>query len=67
MKKHSSDFLKYSGLALQMLILIAAGVGFGHWVDKYWNTTSPIFTLVFGLLSVFLAIGLVIKDFIQKK
>jgi F0F1-type ATP synthase assembly protein I len=50
-----------------MFILIAAGVGLGQWADQYWNTSSPVFTLVFGLLSVFLAIGLVIKDFIQKK
>jgi Na+/H+-dicarboxylate symporter len=67
LKKNSSDFLKYSGLAFQMLVLIAAGVGLGQWADEQWNTSSPVFTLVFGLLSVFLAIGLVLKDFIQKK
>ncbi|MCX7744715.1 MAG: AtpZ/AtpI family protein [Flavobacteriales bacterium] len=67
MKKNSIDYLKYSGLAFQMLAIIAAGVWLGARLDKNYNMASPVFTLVFALISVLLALGLVIKEFIRKK
>jgi ATP synthase protein I len=67
MKKTGNDYLKYTGIAFQMLAIIGAGVALGSWADKKWNPDKKTFTVFFSLISVLLAMGLIIKDFIKKK
>jgi F0F1-type ATP synthase assembly protein I len=60
------NYAKYSGLAVQMLVIIFLGVFGGFKLDSYLHT-KPLFTLLFSLLAVFAAIYLSVKDFIRPK
>jgi len=50
-----------------MLVIIGLGVFGGLKLDKYLNIKIPVFTIIFSLLSVSLAIYISIKDFLKKK
>jgi F0F1-type ATP synthase assembly protein I len=64
-KKQPNDFLKYTGMATQMAIIILAGVFGGRWLDAHYSMTTPIFTIVASLLGVSAALYFLIKDFIR--
>lgn len=55
-------FIRYSGMALQMGIIIALGVFGGQKLDEHFSTDSPIFTIVLSLIGVAAALYLTIKD-----
>jgi len=46
----SNSFLKYSGLAIQMFVLLAVGAWLGQRIDKWLHTSQPWFTILFVLL-----------------
>ncbi|MBN2611811.1 MAG: AtpZ/AtpI family protein [Bacteroidales bacterium] len=50
-----------------MIVVILAGVFFGIKMDAWFDTSNSIFTAVFSLLGVILAIYFVIKDLIKSK
>lgn len=64
-KKPPNDFLKYTGMATQMAIIILAGVFGGRWLDAHFLMNAPIFTLVGSLLGVLIALYFLIKDFMR--
>jgi uncharacterized membrane protein YfcA len=47
-------------MATKMAVVILAGVYFGRWLDK--ERDFPLFTLIFSIVSVAVAIYIVIKD-----
>jgi ATP synthase protein I len=59
-KEQPNDFLRYTGMATKMAVVILAGVWFGQWLDG--EQEFPLFTLIFSILSVTMAIYIVIKD-----
>lgn len=59
-KERPNEFLRYSGMATQMAVVILAGVWFGRWLDN--GNEFPLFTLIFALLAVAIAIYIVIKE-----
>jgi len=61
------NYARYSGIAVQMGVVIFAGVWGGHQLDKQLHCAYPLFTLLFSLVSVPLAIYFAVKDFIKKK
>jgi len=61
-EKRPNQFLKFTGMAAQMAITILIGVFGGIKVDEYLSLNTPVFTLVFSLLSVAAAMYFVIKD-----
>ena len=65
-QKQPNDYVKYSGMAVQMAAIIVGGVLGGIQLDKWLVLKFPIFTLVLTLFSVFLAIYYFIKDIIKK-
>ena len=65
-KKALNAYAKYSSIAFQMLVIILAGVFGGRELDKWIQLGFPVFTLVFSILAVILAIYYVIKDFLRK-
>ncbi len=65
-KKQLNSYAKYSAIGFQMAAIIGLGCFAGVKLDKLYNQ-SPLFTTLFSLLSVFLAIYYAIKDFIRKK
>ena len=65
-KKSLNNYVKYSGMGIQMAAIITGGVLGGIQLDKWLQLKFPVFTLVLTLLSVFLAIYYFIKDVLKK-
>lgn len=66
-KKVSTSYLKYSGLAFQMVFIMAGGWWLGSFGDRYFEFPKPYLSILVAL--VFL-IGLFVKlyrDIIQGK
>lgn len=57
----TTSFLQYSGLGLQMLVTIGAGVWLGTWLDNQQGNRTPIWTLVLALASIAASIYLLIR------
>ena len=66
-KQRYNSALKYSGMAVQMAVIITLGVFLGWKLDQMLHFTVPIFTLVLSLFSIAAAIYLSIKDFLKPK
>jgi F0F1-type ATP synthase assembly protein I len=64
-KKNLNQYARYSSLAFQMLVIILAGVFGGYKLDL-WAGSKPVFTVVFSLLSVVLAIYFAVRDLLKK-
>ncbi len=66
-KKQLNNYAKYSSLGIQMLVIILAGVFGGIKLDEFLAWEFPVFTVVFSILAVFLAIFHAVKDFLKMK
>ena len=44
-----------------MAVIIAAGTFFGDYIDEKYALDIPIYTIIFSLLSIFLALYYVLK------
>jgi hypothetical protein len=55
-------YLKYSGMAIQMGVVILLGTLAGQWLDGYFGTERPYLTVLLALLSIFAALYLTLKD-----
>ncbi len=64
-KNKFNNYVKYSNLAFQMMIIIIAGTFGGFKLDEYLNWDFPVFTLILSLGSVVVAIYLAVKDLIK--
>ena len=62
-----NNYIKYSSIGFQMMVIIAGGVWGGVKLDELANTSFPVFTLILSIVSVALGIYLAIKDFIRFK
>ncbi len=73
MKNNESDskntlksYAKYSSIAVQMLAIILLGVFVGVKIDKWIRWEFPVFTALFSIISVVLAVYYVTRDFLKK-
>jgi len=64
-KQPLNNYLKYSNLALQMIVIILAGVFGGIKLDEWFSLKFPVFTLILTVLSVSGSIYFAIKDFLK--
>jgi len=62
--KNFHNYVKYSNIAFQMLMIILIGVFGGMKLDKFFNWDFPVFTLVLSVLSVAFSVYYAIKDII---
>ena len=51
-KKQLNSYIQFSSLVSQMAIIIIAGVFFGDFLDKNYQSETPIYTIIFSLLSL---------------
>jgi F0F1-type ATP synthase assembly protein I len=58
--------MKYSGMGIQMGIIILVGAFAGQKLDAHYQTSKPYFTVALSLFSTFAALYIVLKDFIKK-
>lgn len=65
--KGMAEFARYSGIAVQMGVIIFLTTWGGIKLDKLAGFRNPVFTIILSLLGVFAAIWVAIKDFIIKK
>ncbi len=65
-KKPLDNFIKYSSIGIQMLVIIVAGVFGGYKLDTWMGNTFPVFLLLFSTLALSTAIYNAIKDFLKK-
>lgn len=49
--KRSPDYLRYSGLGLQMVVTIGVAAWLGSWADRYFNLKFPAFLISLVLIS----------------
>jgi len=61
-KKQRNSLLRFSGLAFQMGGTIGGLTYAGVYLDNKFPKEFPVFTLIFSLSSVFIALYLVIRD-----
>ena len=61
-KKPLKDFAVLGGIAFQMAIIIAGGAFFGVWLDQKYPNNYSAYTIIFSLISVFIALYNVIKQ-----
>ena len=54
--------MRYSGMALQMMVPIALGAWAGSELDKNQQTEKPVWTIVLSLLGVAISLYLVIRS-----
>ena len=63
-KKQFDDFIRYSSLAFEMMIIMGIGVWLGVKIDQWLNMSFPAFTLGLMILSVIGAIYHAIRKFL---
>lgn len=67
-KRPFDQYLKYSAVGFQMLAVILIGVFIGSQLDKYYPIQDiPVFTTLFSLIFVGIAMWLVIRQLINKQ
>lgn len=64
-RKSLNQYARYSSMAIQMLVIILAGVFGGYKIDQ-WLFTKPIFTVVLSIIAVSLSIYYVTRDLLKK-
>ncbi|HSI91306.1 MAG TPA: AtpZ/AtpI family protein [Adhaeribacter sp.] len=60
-KKSTNAFLRYSGMAFQMIAVLLVAAYSGQWLDEHYNNKQPWFTLVLLLIGVTASMYLIIK------
>ena len=63
-KKQFDDFIRYSGLAFEMMAIIGIGVWLGIKIDQWLELSFPAFTLGLMVLSVIGSIYHAIRKFL---
>jgi hypothetical protein len=66
-QKPLNAYAKYSGLGIQMAVIIGGGCYGGYKLDEYYHNQTPIFTIILSLASIAISMYLVLKDFINPK
>ncbi len=66
-KKLAQNFAKYSGLSFVMGGVIFAFNYAGRYLDGYFETETPWFTITLSIIGVFVGMYLALKDFIVHK
>jgi len=56
------NYVKYSSMGFQMVVIIGGGVWGGYWLDQLVNWKFPVFIVLCSILAVAMAIYFVIKD-----
>ncbi len=61
-KKPLNKWLALMNIPFQMGIIIFAGVYFGNWLDEKQQNEHSLYTIIFSLLAVFIALYNVIQQ-----
>lgn len=64
-RRPPNAILRYSGMAMQMMVIIVAGALGGMWLDGHFGTARPWFTGGLTILSVIVAMYSAVKDLLS--
>ena len=64
--KPPNNYIKYSNMGFQMLVIIGIGVWGGIKLDQMTHLKFPVFTIVLSLIAVVVAIYFVVRDLLKK-
>ena len=64
-KKQLNSYVKYSSLTTQMAVIIVVGTFFGKYLDDYNQSENPLYTIIFSLTSIILALYYVLRGIIK--
>ena len=62
-----NSYVKYSGIAFQMIAIILIGVFAGMKLDKWLKPRLPVFTAILSVIAVVIAIYYSIKELLRTK
>lgn len=48
----TKEYLRYSGLAFQMIVIILLGLWIGQKLDQWVQTSTPVFTVISVLTAI---------------
>ncbi|MDD4143415.1 MAG: AtpZ/AtpI family protein [Prolixibacteraceae bacterium] len=65
-KKKFDEFIRYSNLGIEMMVIIAAGTFLGYKIDQWMSNEFKGFTLVFLVLSVIGSIFYATRNLLKK-
>jgi hypothetical protein len=66
-KPQVDQYLKYSGMAFQLAIVLLIGTFAGNRLDQFFQTKRPYFTALLALLSLFAGLYVSLKDLLFGK
>ena len=61
----ANEFFKYTGISSKMICTILIGLWIGFKMDKWFDTSEPIWLIFFTIFSVVISMYMVIKDFLS--
>ncbi len=64
-KGRLKNYIRFSGIGIQMAVIITAGALGGQWLDEKQENNFPTWTLVLTLLAILAALYLIIKEVIK--
>ncbi|WP_199223403.1 AtpZ/AtpI family protein [Brumimicrobium oceani] len=64
-KKRVGNYVKFSGIAIQMGVLITLAALGGNWLDEKQKNEFPIWTLVLTLVAIFGSLYQIIREVIK--
>ena len=63
----ASNFIKYTGVAFQMLATIGIMTLIGYQIDENRESKQPLFTAIFGLIGVIISLVQVVRSLTKNK
>ncbi len=63
--KPRNNYLRFTGAAIQMGVVIGLGAWGGISLDKHYQTSNKVFTIILTLLGVGISLYLIIKEVIN--
>ncbi len=63
----SGKYLRYTGIAFEMIAVILVAVWGGLKLDEKYNGGKPLFIIILSILGIFVALYTALKDFIRFK
>ena len=65
-KNRLKNYARFSSLTIQMGIIVVGGAYFGDYLDSLNSSQQPIFTIIFSLIGISIALYTGMKGMINK-
>jgi ATP synthase protein I len=66
-KRKAQDYMKYSSLGIQMMVIVLLFAFGGKWLDNKAGNKTPIFTAILALSGVVISLIYVVRETTRDK